>query len=252
MARLGVLDEQQGYRDGPIFLRCPIGSWCASHLAAIGIVARLHHARAHGTRRARRTRSLAQGALVPMAMHWRRVEHAVAVVGGRHAQGHDRRDVVRDRRRRVDPPDGRTDEVADVHGCDRRVVRPDGPKVDPGTLLQQYRRVAGSACCCARAGSGWRTSGRTTCRCSLPRRSARSSLTSRPAPTGTSSRSTIPSSARSRWPARRSRSRRRPACVRSRPTLGAHTDEVLAEWQPQRARGRDGARAGAPAGRSRA
>ena len=23
MARLGVLDEQQGYRDGPIFLRCP-------------------------------------------------------------------------------------------------------------------------------------------------------------------------------------------------------------------------------------
>ena len=41
LARLGLLDEQQGYRDGPIFLRCPIGSWCASHLGAIGILARL-------------------------------------------------------------------------------------------------------------------------------------------------------------------------------------------------------------------
>ena len=27
MARLGVLDEQQGYRAGPIFLRCPIANW---------------------------------------------------------------------------------------------------------------------------------------------------------------------------------------------------------------------------------
>ena len=73
MARLGVLDEQQGYRDGPIFLRCPIASWCAAHLAAIGIVARLITRQRTGHAGPAHT-SLAQGALVPMAMHWRRVE----------------------------------------------------------------------------------------------------------------------------------------------------------------------------------
>jgi len=74
LARLGVLDEQQGYRDGPIFLRCPIASWCASHLAAIGIMARLIGRERTGHAGPAHT-SLAQGALVPMAMHWRRVEH---------------------------------------------------------------------------------------------------------------------------------------------------------------------------------
>ena len=49
LARLGLFDEQQGYRDGPIFLRCPIGSWCASHLGAIGIMARLIAVSAPGT-----------------------------------------------------------------------------------------------------------------------------------------------------------------------------------------------------------
>ena len=73
LARLGVLDEQQGYRDGPIFLRCPIGSWCAAYLGAIGIVARLI-ARERTGRAGPAHTSLAQGALVPMAMHWRRVE----------------------------------------------------------------------------------------------------------------------------------------------------------------------------------
>ncbi len=73
LARLGILDEQQGYRDGPIFLRCPIGSWCAAHLGAIGIVARLI-ARGRTGRGGPAHTSLAQGALVPMAMHWRRVE----------------------------------------------------------------------------------------------------------------------------------------------------------------------------------
>ncbi len=73
LARLGVLDEQQGYRDGPIFLRCPIGSWCAAHLGTIGIVARLI-ARERTGRAGPAHTSLAQGALVPMAMHWRRVE----------------------------------------------------------------------------------------------------------------------------------------------------------------------------------
>ena len=73
LARLGVLDEQQGYRDGPIFLRCPIGSWCAAYLGTIGIVARLI-ARERTGRAGPAHTSLAQGALVPMAMHWRRVE----------------------------------------------------------------------------------------------------------------------------------------------------------------------------------
>jgi crotonobetainyl-CoA:carnitine CoA-transferase CaiB-like acyl-CoA transferase len=73
LARLGVLDEQQGYRDGPIFLRCPIASWCTSHLAAIGILARLIARQRTGHAGPAHT-SLAQGALVPMAMHWRRVE----------------------------------------------------------------------------------------------------------------------------------------------------------------------------------
>jgi crotonobetainyl-CoA:carnitine CoA-transferase CaiB-like acyl-CoA transferase len=73
LARLGILDEQQGYRDGPIFLRCPIGSWCASHLGAIGIVARLITRERTGRAGPAHT-SIAQGALVPTAMHWRRVE----------------------------------------------------------------------------------------------------------------------------------------------------------------------------------
>ena len=74
LARLGLFDEQQGYRDGPIFLRCPIGSWCASHLGAIGIMARLI-ARERTGRAGPAHTSIAQGALVPTAMHWRRVEH---------------------------------------------------------------------------------------------------------------------------------------------------------------------------------
>jgi crotonobetainyl-CoA:carnitine CoA-transferase CaiB-like acyl-CoA transferase len=74
LARLGLLDEQQGYRDGPIFLRCPIGSWCASHLGAIGILARLI-ARERTDRAGPAHTSIAQGALVPTAMHWREVEH---------------------------------------------------------------------------------------------------------------------------------------------------------------------------------
>ena len=74
LARLGILDEQQGYRDGPIFLRCNFGSWCASHLGAIGIVARLI-ARERTGRAGPAHTSIAQGALIPTAMHWRRVEH---------------------------------------------------------------------------------------------------------------------------------------------------------------------------------
>src|SRR3954469_25780139 len=135
MARLGVLDEQQGFRDGPIFLRCPIASWCASHLAAIGIVARLVTPQRTGHAGPAHT-SLAQGALVPMAMHWRRVERpsqslAVGMPKGMtgatlfetgdgvwiHLMGDPTKSPMF------------TDAIA--------VVRPDGAKVDPGTLFQQ-------------------------------------------------------------------------------------------------------------------
>jgi crotonobetainyl-CoA:carnitine CoA-transferase CaiB-like acyl-CoA transferase len=135
MARLGVLDEQQGYRDGPIFLRCPIASWCASHLAAIGIVARLITRQRSGHAGPAHT-SLAQGALVPMAMHWRRVERPSQSLA-------------------VGMPKGMTGatlfETGDgvwIHlmGDPTKspmfrdaidVVRPDGPKIDPNNLFQQ-------------------------------------------------------------------------------------------------------------------
>ncbi len=73
MARLGVLDEQQGYRDGPVFLRFPIGSWSSAYLLAIGIMARLLLRGRTGSAGPVHT-SLAQGGLVPMAMHWQRAE----------------------------------------------------------------------------------------------------------------------------------------------------------------------------------
>jgi crotonobetainyl-CoA:carnitine CoA-transferase CaiB-like acyl-CoA transferase len=135
LARLGVLDEQQGYRDGPIFLRCPIASWCASHLAAIGIVARLI-ARQRTGRAGPAHTSLAQGALVPMAMHWRQVERpspslAVGMPKGMtgatlfetgdgvwiHLMGDPTKSPLF------------TEAIA--------VVRPDGPRPDPNNPFQQ-------------------------------------------------------------------------------------------------------------------
>lgn len=72
-ARLGVLDEQQGYREGPVFLRFPIGNWSSAYLLASGIVARLLVRGRTGSAGPVHT-SLAQGSLVPMAMHWQRAE----------------------------------------------------------------------------------------------------------------------------------------------------------------------------------
>ena len=84
MARLGVLDEQQGYRAGPVFLRFPIGNWSSAYLLAIGIVTRLLVRERAGSSGPVHT-SLAQGGLVPMAMHWQRGD-AVAVARGRDAE----------------------------------------------------------------------------------------------------------------------------------------------------------------------
>ncbi len=72
-ARFGLCDEQQGYRDGPIFVRAPVGTWCAAYLAAIGIMARLVVRERSGRGGPAHT-SLVQGMLVPMTMHWSRAE----------------------------------------------------------------------------------------------------------------------------------------------------------------------------------
>ncbi len=72
MARLGLLDEQFAMRrDGPVFVRFPIGSWCAAYLATIGILARLRARTTSGRGGAAHT-SLVQGALVPLGMLWSR------------------------------------------------------------------------------------------------------------------------------------------------------------------------------------
>jgi crotonobetainyl-CoA:carnitine CoA-transferase CaiB-like acyl-CoA transferase len=74
-ARLGLCDEQQGRRDGPVYLRAPMGSWCAAYLAAIGILARLIQRQRGGADGGRVETSVAQGALLPTMMHWARAEN---------------------------------------------------------------------------------------------------------------------------------------------------------------------------------
>ena len=78
MARMGLFDEQQAVkRDGPVFLRIPLGSIGAWHLAAAGVVARLI-ARERDRRGGAAHTSLMQGALIPMTMHWARAETPTA------------------------------------------------------------------------------------------------------------------------------------------------------------------------------
>ncbi len=73
-ARLGLCDEQLGRREGPVFLRAPIGSWCAAYLATIGILARLVQRQRGEAGGGPVHTSLAQGALLPTMMHWARAE----------------------------------------------------------------------------------------------------------------------------------------------------------------------------------
>ncbi len=74
LARAGLMDEQKAVRrDGPIYLRVPLCSIGAWHLAAAGIVARLIARERDGVGGLAHT-SLFQGALVPMTMHWARAE----------------------------------------------------------------------------------------------------------------------------------------------------------------------------------
>ncbi len=75
MAELGICDEQMPIdREGPVYVRAPIGSWVSSYLAAIGIVARLLNRQSSGVAGPAHT-SLVQGVLVPMGMHWSRGEN---------------------------------------------------------------------------------------------------------------------------------------------------------------------------------
>jgi crotonobetainyl-CoA:carnitine CoA-transferase CaiB-like acyl-CoA transferase len=73
LARLGVLDEQLGQREGPVYVRFPLGTWPAAWLAVIGVMSRLISRGRTGVVGPAHT-SLAQGALIPMMMHWSRSE----------------------------------------------------------------------------------------------------------------------------------------------------------------------------------
>ena len=77
LAASGVMDEQApvGRADGPVFLRFPLASWGAAWLTAVGVATRLFNARRGGEPGDVRT-SLLQGALLPVLMHWRRVDAA--------------------------------------------------------------------------------------------------------------------------------------------------------------------------------
>ena len=59
---------------GPIYVRFPLGTWPAAWLSVIGIMSRLVSRGRTGVAGPAHT-SLAQGALVPMMMHWSRAEH---------------------------------------------------------------------------------------------------------------------------------------------------------------------------------
>ncbi|MBA3056147.1 MAG: CoA transferase [Sphingomonadales bacterium] len=82
LASAGICDEQEATgRDGPNFLRFPLGSMHAAHLIAAGALTRLYLRRMNGQGGAVRT-SLVQGALVPQMMNWHRAEEPTPAVLG--------------------------------------------------------------------------------------------------------------------------------------------------------------------------
>ena len=70
-ARMGLMDEQRGNRQGPIFLRFPIPTWNAAYLVTQGVLARLRARDRDGLGGPVHT-SLLQGALAPMMQYWAR------------------------------------------------------------------------------------------------------------------------------------------------------------------------------------
>ena len=79
-ARLGLMDEQQGHRPGPIYSRLPLPSWGACFLAAAGVLSRLIARQATGRGGPAHT-SLLQGALAPLLVYWPRDDNG-QIVGG--------------------------------------------------------------------------------------------------------------------------------------------------------------------------
>ncbi|WP_158604484.1 CoA transferase [Nocardioides mangrovicus] len=69
----GFMDEQQGNRPGPVWIRMPFPSWCAAYALAAGIVARLVQRERDGVVLPVAT-SLFQGSLAPAALYWQRWE----------------------------------------------------------------------------------------------------------------------------------------------------------------------------------
>lgn len=69
----GLMDEQQGHRDGPVFVRLPYSSWSAAYLLATGVVARLVQRERTGRVLPIAT-SLFQGALSTASLYWQRWE----------------------------------------------------------------------------------------------------------------------------------------------------------------------------------
>ncbi|KAA1394282.1 CoA transferase [Aeromicrobium ginsengisoli] len=69
----GLMDEQQGHREGPVFVRIPYSSWSAAYLLAAGTVARLVQRERTGLALPIST-SLFQGALSAAALYWQRWE----------------------------------------------------------------------------------------------------------------------------------------------------------------------------------
>ena len=83
MAASGALSEQPALsRDGPAFVRMPLGSWCAAWLATIGITARIAHVQRGGAPGPVDT-SLLQGMLVPLMMLWRHAQTPTPGFSGR-------------------------------------------------------------------------------------------------------------------------------------------------------------------------
>ncbi|SHH04735.1 Crotonobetainyl-CoA:carnitine CoA-transferase CaiB [Jatrophihabitans endophyticus] len=82
-AASGVMDDQQGNREGPIFTRMPFASWCAAFLLTGGIAARLVQRARTGVVGNVAT-SLFQGVLVPAALYRQRSDRLPAVIEQPH------------------------------------------------------------------------------------------------------------------------------------------------------------------------
>ena len=84
LAAEGFMDEQQGNRPGPVFIRLPFPSWCAAHMLMAGVLARLAQRERTAVVLPVAT-SLLQGALAPAALYWQRSERRPELPPGQSA-----------------------------------------------------------------------------------------------------------------------------------------------------------------------